>query len=63
MRLESRQSNKVLLVSESKQESELLDKLLGSKVDDDGKITDVTGELRLSTDLSGHYLILSKVGE
>lgn len=54
---EGRYFTELVLVTENERESTLLDKTFGSKVDDDGKIADVCGTLRLSTNFE-HYLVL-----
>lgn len=51
--------NKRLLILQptSKEESEIIDEALGSKVGDDGHIANVRGIVKLSSDLT-HYIQL-----
>lgn len=47
----------VVIIAENEEESQALD-LLGKLVDPDGLIASGTYEVRLSDDVSGHYVLL-----
>ena len=64
MRLEKRVKQegklKLILIPETREESKMIDEVLGNKVlDDDGFITEVEGEVRLSDSFGDHYITLS----
>lgn len=48
----------LILVSENKEESELIDEVMGSKVGDNGFIAVCVGEVRLSDGYAEHYISL-----
>lgn len=61
MRVETRKDKDghwgLLVIAESKQDSEILDKMFGVEVGNDGLIATTTAEVRLSDDLSTHYVL------
>jgi hypothetical protein len=50
----------VVLICENDGESRLLDEAFGSRVDADGKIAVVAGEVKLSDGCGDHYIWLKK---
>lgn len=52
--------DRVIIVSEDLSESRILDEFFGSKVADDGLISNVTGQLRLADGYGEHYLQLKQ---
>lgn len=54
----SKVRNNIVIELENKDESEFMDKYLGSTVANDGSIAKGTFELRLSDDCLSHYIIL-----
>ena len=48
----------LILVSENKEESELIDEVMGNKVGKDGFIAVCVGEVRLSDGYAEHYISL-----
>jgi len=49
-----------LILRPTKKESKLIDEALGSKVGEDGLISVVAGQVRLSDGYGEHYILLEK---
>ena len=50
----------LILVAENKEESKLFDSVFGNKVEKDGLIAQIQGEVRLSDGFGEHYLVLKR---
>lgn len=60
MKLE-RRHDRILLIPDRIEEAILIDAVLGDKVGEDGLISKVTGEVRLSDGYGQQYIVLQKV--
>lgn len=64
MRFETRNTfgtERLLVVAETPEESELIDRIFGKIVGNDGVIANITGQVRLSGDCATHYISLQPI--
>lgn len=64
MKVETRANKRLILLAETKEESDMIDRVMGNKViDSDGLIAKGTCEVRLSDGYAEHYLLIQPFTE